>query len=161
MPSKIVISHQEWESLPSTTTGSSALKRKNQCDVIASDENLKQNQNNTATTHGAATKKLRKKKDPLKPKHIISAYLFFTMEERPRLRAEGLAISGTNLGERWRDLTAEQKRRYEDMAAKDKERYWREMTAYNRNRLENAARTRLNTVTPPPGAVPRPIEGLI
>ena len=49
------------------------------------------------------------------------------MQEFPGIK---FAEMGTILGERWRALTPEQKKRYEDMAAEDKVRFHVEMQKY-------------------------------
>lgn len=62
-------------------------------------------------------------------------YVYFTQAERPRLMEEmpdlKFVQTGTILGERWRQLPAEEKRKYEEMASEDKVRFNREMSEYN------------------------------
>jgi hypothetical protein len=70
-------------------------------------------------------------KGPNKPKHLISAYLFFAMEMRPKLHAAGFDASGVELGERWRFISQEERQRFQFMAVKDSQRYYWEMAAYN------------------------------
>ena len=73
-------------------------------------------------------------KDPSAPKRASGAYVFFTNEMRPKVCAEYPGIKfvdlGKVLGERWRALTPEEKKRYEDMAAEDKIRFQMEMQQY-------------------------------
>ncbi|KAL7540893.1 hypothetical protein ACHAXR_012595 [Thalassiosira sp. AJA248-18] len=68
------------------------------------------------------------------PKGARSSYIFFTNAQRPKMVAEfpGMRFTeqGVIMGERWRALTPEEKKSYEDMANKDKERYSREMKEY-------------------------------
>lgn len=66
------------------------------------------------------------------------------MELRPKLRALGDNTSGVAMGEKWRSVSQEERRRFESMAIEDSERYYREMATYNDGRL--------NSVTPPPPA---------
>jgi len=84
-------------------------------------------------------KKGKKKKDPNAPKRALSAFFHFCNDERPKVRAEmGDASVGEvakELGRRWQDCTGDQKARYEAMAARDKQRYEREMAAYKRGGL--------------------------
>ena len=52
------------------------------------------------------------------------------LEEYPGIKFVDL---GKELGERWRALTAEEKKRYEDMATEDKVRFQLEMQTYTAN----------------------------
>jgi len=78
----------------------------------------------------------RKKKDPNAPKRPKSAYLFFSMEERPRLRKKhpkmGFGPLSKRLGKEWKSLSDDEKKHYEKMAKKDKKRYEDEMDAYEK-----------------------------
>jgi hypothetical protein len=87
-------------------------------------------------------------KDPAAPKRASGAYVFFTNEMRPKVLQEYPGIKfvelGKVLGERWRALTPEEKKRYEDMAAEDKVRFQMEMQQYTANQAAAAP--------PPPSA---------
>ena len=76
-------------------------------------------------------------KDPAAPKRASGAYVFFTNEMRPKVLAEYPGIKfvdlGKVLGERWRALNPDEKKRYEDMAASDKVRFQVEMQQYTAN----------------------------
>jgi hypothetical protein len=76
-------------------------------------------------------------KDAAAPKRVSGAYVFFTNDVRPIVMTESPGIKfvemGRALGERWRALPADQKKRYEDMAAEDKVRYQMEMQQYTAN----------------------------
>ena len=76
-------------------------------------------------------------KDPSAPKRASGAYVFFTNEMRPKVLDEYPGIKfvdlGKVLGERWRALTPEEKKRYEEMAAQDKIRFQMEMQQYTAN----------------------------
>lgn len=73
-------------------------------------------------------------KDPAAPKRPSGAYVFFTNDMRPKVLQEYPGIKfvelGKVLGERWRSLTPEQKKRYEELAAEDKIRFQMEMQQY-------------------------------
>ncbi|KAL2222860.1 nucleosome binding protein [Thermoascus aurantiacus ATCC 26904] len=77
----------------------------------------------------------KKKKDPNAPKRGLSAYMFFANEMRETVREENPGISfgqvGKILGERWKALTDEQRRPYEEKALADKKRYEDEKASYN------------------------------
>jgi len=82
-------------------------------------------------------RKKRAKKDPNAPKRGLSAYMFFAQETRDSVRDNNPDISfgqiGKILGERWKNMTKEEKVPYEAKANKDKERYEAEKRAYNEN----------------------------
>lgn len=86
-----------------------------------------------------APKKAKAKKDPNAPKKPLSAYFMFSKENRERLKEAnpdaGVSDIAKLLGAEWKNVTAEEKAKYEKMAAKDKARYKEEMENY----------------TPPPG----------
>ncbi|KHN36331.1 High mobility group B protein 13 [Glycine soja] len=62
-------------------------------------------------------KKNKKEKDPLKPKHPMSAYLFFTNDRRVALAArnKNLLEVPKITSEEWKNMTEEQKRHYEEV----------------------------------------------
>lgn len=76
----------------------------------------------------------RKKKDPDAPKRSLSAYMFFANENRDIVRAENPGISfgqvGKLLGDKWKQLTPEDKGPYESKAETDKKRYEKEKAEY-------------------------------
>lgn len=73
-------------------------------------------------------------KDPSAPKRASGAYVFFTNEMRPKVLQEYPGIKfvelGKVLGERWRALTPDEKKRFEEMAMDDKVRFQIEMQQY-------------------------------
>ena len=77
----------------------------------------------------------KKKKDPDFPKRARGPYVFFTLDERPRVLLESPDMKfidmGHVMGQRWRELPAEEKKRYEEMANIDKKRFHDELAAYN------------------------------
>merc|ERR1712032_1566527 len=87
-------------------------------------------------------KRKAKDKDPNAPKRACGAYVFFTNEMRPIVMREIPGIKfiemGRILGERWRNLSAEDKKKFEDMANEDKVRFQMEMQQYTaeKNTLE-------------------------
>lgn len=98
--------------------------------------------------HRPRKRNKRGPKDPAAPKRASGAYVFFTNDMRPKVLQEFPGIKfvelGKVLGERWRALTPQQKKRYEDMAAEDKVRFQMEMQQYTANQAAAAA--------PPPPA---------
>ena len=83
--------------------------------------------------------KLKAKKDPNKPKRAANPYTFFSREYRDTYKKKnnGAKINFTEmnktLGESWRKLSDKKKKKYNDLAEKDKERYQNEMEQYNAN----------------------------
>jgi len=80
-------------------------------------------------------KKTRKKdKDPNHPKHPKNGYLFYSQEVRKRRQDQnpdkGFKEITNLVAEEWRNLPAAKKKKYLDMAKKDRERYQREMKDY-------------------------------
>lgn len=79
-------------------------------------------------------KKQKKAKDPNAPKRARGSYVFFTATMRPQVMKEFPDIKfvdmGTVMGERWRALGPEEKKKFEDEANEDKERFNKEMQAY-------------------------------
>ncbi|RWQ96501.1 high mobility group box domain-containing protein [Paecilomyces variotii] len=77
----------------------------------------------------------KKKKDPNAPKRGLSAYMFFANEQRESVREQNPGISfgqvGKVLGERWKALSDEDRRPYEEKAQADKKRYEDEKASYN------------------------------
>ena len=88
--------------------------------------------------HRPRSRKKRSPRDPDQPKRASGAYVFFTNHMRPIIMQEFPNIKFTDLGrvmgERWRALTSDEKRRFEELADADKERFSKEIAIYNANR---------------------------
>jgi len=91
---------------------------------------------------GAPVKKQRKKKDPNAPKNALSAFMYFSNDNRDKVKADNPGIPfgqvGKLLGEQWKALTAEDKVKYDEMAKKDKERYQAQMAEYKKGLAQAA-----------------------
>jgi high mobility group protein B2 len=100
--------------------------------------------------HRPRKRNKRGPKDPAAPKRASGAYVFFTNEMRPKVLQEFPGIKfvdlGKVLGERWRALTPEEKKRFEEVATEDKIRFQMEMQQYTANQQAVA----------PPSAVEHP-----
>ncbi|XP_010422046.1 PREDICTED: high mobility group B protein 13 [Camelina sativa] len=85
-------------------------------------------------------KKAKKIKDPLKPKHPVSAYLIYANERRAALKGDNKSVVevAKMTGEEWKSLSEEQKAPYDQMAKKNKEIYLQEMEGYKRTKEEEA-----------------------
>merc|ERR1711977_246411 len=79
-------------------------------------------------------KKKKKAKDPNKPKRAMVAFMYFSIDQRPSVQKKnpslGIADISKVLGQQWRGMTAGQKAKYEEKAAKDKIRYEKEMASF-------------------------------
>ncbi|KAF2308599.1 hypothetical protein GH714_011191 [Hevea brasiliensis] len=79
-------------------------------------------------------KKQKKKKDPNAPKKAMSGFMFFSQMERENVKRNNPGIAfgevGKVLGDRWKQLSAEEKEPYEAKARADKKRYNDEVSGY-------------------------------
>ena len=86
-----------------------------------------------ATTKPKAAGK--KGKDPNAPKRAMNAYMHYSSANRAKIKEADKEASVSDvakkLGEAWRGLSDNERKCYEDLAAQDKERYQKEMEAYN------------------------------
>ncbi|GAA5803626.1 high mobility group box domain-containing protein [Helicostylum pulchrum] len=78
-------------------------------------------------------KKRRGKKDPSTPKRGLSAYMFFSQDQRSTVKEESPDATfgqiGKLLGEKWKSMSEEQKKPYALKAEIDKKRYESEKAA--------------------------------
>jgi len=79
-------------------------------------------------------KKKAKVVDPNAPKKNLNAYMYYTKENRDKVKAEKTDLKPSDvskeLGARWKKLKPEEKKPYEEMAQKDKLRYEKEIEKY-------------------------------
>ena len=85
--------------------------------------------------------KMKKLKDPNKPKRAKSSYMYFAEASRPTVMKKikkksktgkaDMATVSKELGALWKKLSAKDKKPFEAQAEKDRERYRDEMEAYN------------------------------
>ncbi len=77
----------------------------------------------------------KKKKDPNAPKRAVTAFMFYSTKMRPIIKEEKPDIKFTEMGkligEKWRELSDDDKKEFEQMAEKDKKRYADETAKYN------------------------------
>ena len=80
----------------------------------------------------------KKKKDPNAPKAALSSYLLFSNSIRGEIKENDPNISfgetAKIISTRFKALSAEEKSKWTKLAAKDKERYKKEMAAYKAKR---------------------------
>lgn len=83
-----------------------------------------------------ATKKStkKKKKDPNAPKRAASAFTLYVKENRAKIKEQNPGLSFGDIsrlvGQKFKQLSGEEKEKYEKIAAKEKERYKRQMENY-------------------------------
>ncbi|EPY50934.1 high-mobility group non-histone chromatin protein [Schizosaccharomyces cryophilus OY26] len=87
--------------------------------------------------------KSSKKKDPNAPKRNMSAFMFFSITNREKVKNENPDASfggiGSLLGKKWKELPADKRRPYEERAREDKDRYERDRSDYD-NKIINEAK---------------------
>ncbi|SAM04872.1 hypothetical protein [Absidia glauca] len=78
----------------------------------------------TARKSAASSKK---QSGPDAPKRGLSAYMFFSQDTREKVKSENPEASfgqiGKILGAKWREMSDDDKKPYQDKAAEDKKRY--------------------------------------
>jgi structure-specific recognition protein 1 len=80
-------------------------------------------------------KRGKKKKDPNAPKRALTSYILYGNAVRAQLKAENPDFSFGELNKRiaadYKNLSAEERKQWDNKAAKEKERYQEEMAAYS------------------------------
>ena len=79
-------------------------------------------------------KNKKKKKDPKAPKRGLSSFMFYSKERRAVLKLKQPDIAfgevAKKIGAEWKKLNDSSKSEYQKLAAKDKQRYLKEMANY-------------------------------
>lgn len=92
----------------------------------------------TATTSGPI--RHRKKKDRDAPKHPLSAFLFYLKEVRPHYTKKypgiRMAYLTREISKTWREMTPENKSKYDLLSMNDKCRYSREMDEWLKTKIK-------------------------
>jgi HMG (high mobility group) box len=82
----------------------------------------------------AGKKGKKQKKDPNAPKRSMSAYFLYSIDARPKVKAQNPKASFGDvarlISEQFKLLSDKEKKYWDKRAAEDKERYNREMEAY-------------------------------
>ncbi|GFH44976.1 hypothetical protein CTEN210_01450 [Chaetoceros tenuissimus] len=91
--------------------------------------------NNHYISEDEAPKKKRKaKKDPNKPKRNMSAFFLYSNANRARIKEENEGIGfgevAKILSKEFKEISADERAKWDALAQKDKERYLREMEGY-------------------------------
>ncbi len=103
-------------------------------DIYKTDE-IEKKQSSSTKSQPPVAKKGKAPKDPLKPKHFKTAYVFYGQAVRSNVVKENPDMSPNeitkHISKNFKELSADEKKVYDDMAATDKSRYQREMEDYN------------------------------
>ncbi len=86
--------------------------------------------------------KIKAKKNPNAPKKAKTSYMFYSEKHRssiqekikkknPNVKGSVMGLVAKELGAKWGKLSAAQKKPFEELAKKDKERYVTEMEEFN------------------------------
>jgi structure-specific recognition protein 1 len=79
--------------------------------------------------------KKKNKKDPNAPKRPMTAFMYFSLDMRAKLKEENPDLSfgelGKLVGQRYKEISEEEKKKYESKANADKMRYEAEMKKYS------------------------------
>ena len=96
----------------------------------------------------------KKEKDPDAPKRARGSFVYFTLDCRPEILKEFPDTKFTELGhlmgQRWRALAPDKKKKYEDLAQQDKKRFQDEMKEYNEAKAASMAAMSPPVVFNPP-----------
>lgn len=104
-------------------------KKKKKPKPVEEEKPLKKKRVRTPVDDKKEKKPKRKKKDDGTPIAPRSAYTMFTKTNRQNILYTEMSV-GHTLGMMWKRLSDEEKQKYHDLAAKDKERFAREMRAW-------------------------------
>ncbi|GAM21262.1 hypothetical protein SAMD00019534_044370, partial [Acytostelium subglobosum LB1] len=116
----------------------------------SSDEELKKKKvkKSKKDTKSKKTKKDKKKKkkvkkDPNAPRRHLSAFIYFSKEMRPTIKAENPQATfgelGSLLGKAWDAQLPENKKQFEKLAAEDKKRWEMEKKIYDEKKANAAS----------------------
>jgi len=109
-----------------------AAKEKQRFEDMAAKDKVRYNKEMATMPAGEKGGKRKRTKDPNAPKRNLSGFFFFCNEERGKVKAAhpsyGVCDIAKEMGKKWEVCTNRAK--YETLAAKDKERYEKEMAVY-------------------------------
>jgi len=130
----------EQEELPAIVSSkeSSTERLGEEQSQVGSRLSKKRTSDNHILAHGPSHR-ARKKRVKGLPKRPLSAYNIFFQQERPNILKEfrvGFAQLGKLIGQRWKALSNQERKRFDKLAEKDIARYHREMAVYEDKRRE-------------------------
>ncbi|CAG8467201.1 433_t:CDS:2 [Ambispora leptoticha] len=123
---------QSQQTNESDSEGSSQAEGESNEDLTSSEE-----ESNEALEEEEEDQRSRKRrravtKDPNAPKRPRNAFLIYCKDEREQAKEENKGFQNVTriLSQRWKDLSAEEKKKYFDKYDKEKQRYEKEMSSY-------------------------------
>eukprot|EP01129_Flabellula_baltica_P001014 TRINITY_DN10935_c0_g1_i1.p1 TRINITY_DN10935_c0_g1~~TRINITY_DN10935_c0_g1_i1.p1 ORF type:complete len:116 (+),score=41.33 TRINITY_DN10935_c0_g1_i1:186-533(+) len=91
-----------------------------------------------APAKGKAAAKGKAKKDPNEPKRPRSAWIYYSVNERPKLKEKYPDLKMTEitkkLSSKWKEMTDDDKEPWNEKAAEDKERYATEKAEWEKKK---------------------------
>lgn len=107
---------------------------------------------------GQPKKKVKKEKK-VGPKRALTSFLYFSQDKRQSIKDANPSFTlgdiGKELGRLWKECTGPEKEKYEEMAAKDKIRYQRELEHFKKTGiLPDGTKVPLNSSNP----IPKPTK---
>ena len=113
-------------------------------DHIAASESINDIENSikslssSSSTKSRIGRKRKQMKDPSAPKRNMSSFMWFSLEERSKIKAEMPEIGHLDilkeLGKRWTECPMDCKIKFEEIAANDRMRYESEKTVYSKKK---------------------------
>lgn len=101
---------------------------------MSSDEDSINNNDYVSEEEEPVKKKRKPKRDPNKPKRNMSAFFLYSNANRARIKVEneGIAFGAVAklLSAEFKQITAEEREKWDQLAREDKERYQRQMEDY-------------------------------
>jgi hypothetical protein len=86
---------------------------------------------------GASGTSKKANKDPNAPKRPLSAFFLFSQDERPDIKKKSPSLSvgdmSKEIGARWKKVSDDTKKRYEQKAAVEKQKYEQRLSEYKKS----------------------------
>jgi len=99
-----------------------------------------------------SAKKKRKKPDKDAPHKSLTPFIMFSKEVRPRFQKdypnETFGDIGKRVGQRWKELSEDEKQEYNKKAAADKDRYTKEKLEYDKKKEDDKVEATKQQVKP-------------
>ena len=115
------------------------------CEQRKAREQARESKNCDSSLPGGKPKPRKgRKKDPNAPKRAMPPHFYYSREVRQKVKEESPHLSFGQLGKRiaemYRELSVDEKKKYEELTKKDRERYHKEMAEYRASIKKNNTR---------------------
>ncbi|KAJ3266266.1 Iron-sulfur clusters transporter atm1, mitochondrial [Chytriomyces hyalinus] len=101
-------------------------------------EKKEKKEKSSSSQKDGAPEKKKVKKDPNAPKGPQSSFFLFSSAVRGQVKEEDPSLSvpdiSKKIGAMWKEISADEKKKFEDLAGEDKKRYKDEMAVYERSK---------------------------